>query len=469
MKRKIIFLLYISLLYSLQISAQFNGSNGDGYDKEELSATTLTNTSLTIMYLGSNGDGYDARALNATTLQNTPLFVLYSGGNGDGYDDTSLNATTLQNTPLFALYSGGNGDGFDEKSLNATTLQNAPLFALYSGGNGDGYDDTSLNATTLQNTQLFVLYSGGNGDGYDDTSLNATTLQNTQLFVLYSGGNGDGFDVDQETGFLNPNQIVDLRIQAKALLQGPILSPNDDGLMNDDLRIGNLIPKISPYDAGTSIPNSDVFNNGGISGTGLMADNIVDWVLVEIRDSSDNTLIVDETSALLQRDGDIVSLDGTSDVILRGMTGNYFITIRHRNHLAMMTQSTIALSVVPTSVDFTNSGLATYGSNARVQLANGTMAMWSGNVNGDTIIQYSGTTPDSPSILSLVLNDPGNFLNFPTYIVNGYNTHDIDMDGNTQYTGTSPDTPIILQNVLIHPGNFLNFSTYQILEQLPEN
>ena len=68
-----------------------------------------------------------------------------------------------------------------------------------------------------------------------------------------------------------------------------------------------------------------------------------------------------------------------------------------------------------------------------------------------------------------VLNDPLNFLNFPTYIVNGYNTQDVNMDGKAQYSGTSPDTPFILQNVIAHPGNFLNFSTYSIQEQLPEN
>jgi hypothetical protein len=95
--------------------------------------------------------------------------------------------------------------------------------------------------------------------------------------------------------------------------------------------------------------------------------------------------------------------------------------------------------------------------------------MWTGNADGNTLIQYSGTNPDATSILSKVLNAAGNFLNFPTYVVTGYNKDDSNMDGNTQYTGTTPDTPFILQNVLSHPGNFLNFSTYQIIEQLPEN
>jgi len=67
------------------------------------------------------------------------------------------------------------------------------------------------------------------------------------------------------------------------------------------------------------------------------------------------------------------------------------------------------------------------------------------------------------------LNASGNFLNFPTFAVMGYNIHDVNMDGTTQYAGTAPDTPFILQNVLASPANFLGFSTFSIIEQLPEN
>ncbi|AXG68030.1 hypothetical protein KORDIASMS9_00214 [Kordia sp. SMS9] len=470
MKKRIIFLLSISLLYSLQVAAQFKGSNGDGFDVESQSSITLTNLSLEILYDGSNGDGFSSRTLTATTLENISLAVLYEGSNGDGFSNRSLVATTLENISLAVLYDGSNGDGFSNRILSATTLDNTDLAVLYDGSNGDGFSLRLLPNTTLDNTDLAVLYDGSNGDGFSLRLLPATTLDNLQLSVLYEGSNGDGFDIDQFNGFLDPNQIVDLRVRAVVLLQGPILNPVDDDLMNDNLRSGNVIPKISPYDATDVISDSDVLNDGGISGVGAPRNNIVDWVWVEIRSSVDNTLIVDGTSALVQRDGDIVALDGTSDIILRGLTGNYFITVKHRNHLGVMTQTTRALSVATTGItDFTTNSTAVFGTNSRVQLSNGDMALWAGNANGDTMVQYSGTTPDSPSILSEVLNDAGNFLNFPTYVVTGYNNHDVNMDGNTQYTGTAPDTPILLQNVLAHPGNFLNFSTYQILEQLPEN
>ncbi|EDP96406.1 BspA family leucine-rich repeat surface protein [Kordia algicida OT-1] len=265
-------------------------------------------------------------------------------------------------------------------------------------------------------------------------------------------------DAGLETGL-----SCDLILEANVYLQGAALNPNigEETLMRDDLRIASLIPTTSPY-ADMLTCNPTVFNVTGNNA-------IVDWIWVELRDDVDNTTIVQSQSAFLQRDGDIVSVDGTSALSFNVSSANYYIAVHHRNHLSIMSSNTIALSSTATTVNFYDASITTFGSNAQVQLSNGNMALWAGNVNSDTFIQYAGANADSPSILSEVLNDPGNFLNFPTYVVNGYNVHDVNLDGGTQYTGTSPDTPVLLQNVLAHPENFLNFSTYQIQEQLPEN
>jgi hypothetical protein len=236
------------------------------------------------------------------------------------------------------------------------------------------------------------------------------------------------------------------------------------GNMNDNLRVGNNLPTTSPYADGATCTTA-VFTVTG-------NDAIVDWIWVELRDATTNTTIIDSQSALLQRDGDVVGVDGTSSLVFNQDAGNYYIVLKHRNHLGIMSNTAISLNGGTTVVDFTDANnQITFGTNAQTTfgIPSGVVAMWAGNVNGDDIVQYSGTAPDAPGILSEVLNASGNFLNFPTYSLGGYHVHDINMDSNTQYTGTTPDTPFILQNVLAHPGNFLNFSTYQIQEQLPEN
>ncbi|AXG71658.1 hypothetical protein KORDIASMS9_03915 [Kordia sp. SMS9] len=265
-------------------------------------------------------------------------------------------------------------------------------------------------------------------------------------------------------GFHQETIKLEIFINPKIYLQGAALSPNtgEENLMRDDLRVASLVPTTSPYTDGLTC-DASVFNTTG-------ANAIVDWVWIELRAATDNTSILYSTSALLQRDGDIVATDGVSVLSFNAAVDNYFIAIKHRNHLGIMTSTAILIDT--TSADFTNaSNQITFGNNAQTTsgMPNGITVMWSGNANNDTVIQYSGITPDTPAILSEILNDPGNFLNFPTYVVSGYNANDVNMNGSTQYSGTNPDTPLILQNVLAHPGNFLNFSTYQITEQLPEN
>ena len=267
--------------------------------------------------------------------------------------------------------------------------------------------------------------------------------------------------------------IEPILLSAKIYLQGAFMNPDvdDTNLMRDDLRDANYIPTTSPYADGLTC-NATVFNTGGTDGTGPISNDIVDWVWVELRDATDNTVITEAKSALLQRDGNIVAVDGVSDVPFSQPNNNFYVVVKHRNHLGIMTANTIALSLTPVSVDFTNSTTPiTFGTNAQATVIGSPniAALWAGNVNSDQLIQYSGTSPDTPSILSNVLNDAGNFLNFPTYSVLGYNVNDADMDGSSQYTGTEPDTPLLLQNALAHPGNVLNFSTYEIEEQLPEN
>ncbi len=258
-------------------------------------------------------------------------------------------------------------------------------------------------------------------------------------------------------------------INIKVLLGGPYNSIT--GLMNDDLRSNGVIPTSSPY-SDPLIVNSNVFNSGGISGTGLKADDIVDWIWIELRDPNDNTNIIIGQSALLQRDGDVMSLDGTSVLSISVTPGDYYIGVKHRNHFGVLSLAAVALTHnTATIVDFTNSSFATFGADAEALRASGKKTLWAGNVNGDTIIQYAGAgTLDTSNLLEFILNDSSNFLNLPSWPVNGYDIHDVDMNGTTQFTGAGVlDTQCILQNVLSYPGNFLNLSTWQIVEQLPEN
>ncbi len=291
--------------------------------------------------------------------------------------------------------------------------------------------------------------------------------------VTISADNGIGIGTCEVTVTIEDNIVpmCTIIISPKVVLQGPILNPTIPGLMNDILREDGFLPATSPY-ADLLPVDPSVFNLGGLSGTGLAADDIVDWIWVELRDSGDNTNIIAGQSALLQRDGNIVDLDGTSVLTISAVPADYYVAFKHRNHTGAMSQATFGLTASSTTiVDFTNNAFSTFGTDAQVILGSGDKALWAGNVNGDTTIQYVGAgVLDTSNLLGFILNDGSNFLNLPTWSVTGYNDNDVDMNGVTQYAGAGVlDTPNILQNILSYPGNFLNLSTWQIVEQLPEN
>jgi len=122
----------------------------------------------------------------------------------------------------------------------------------------------------------------------------------------------------------------------RVLLEGPYEEATER--MKDDLRFDGLLPVEQPY----SVAPFNYVGNETASPTLFTAsdpDNaIVDWVLIELRDETTPTLIVARCAALVQRDGDVVDMNGGSDVSLINVAdGSYHVVVRHRNHLGVMT------------------------------------------------------------------------------------------------------------------------------------
>src|SRR5690606_23604990 len=147
------------------------------------------------------------------------------------------------------------------------------------------------------------------------------------------------------------------------LLDGPY-DPIID-LMKDDLRSNALIPLSHPFaNAPFSHTGTETITSGILADLG--ADAIVDWVLIELRDDSDPTIIVESRAALLQRDGDVVDLDGTSAVRFNdNAPGSYHVAVRHRNHLGVMPTAPITLGNTATAIDLSDIATATYGTDAQ--------------------------------------------------------------------------------------------------------
>jgi hypothetical protein len=119
----------------------------------------------------------------------------------------------------------------------------------------------------------------------------------------------------------------------------------------------------------------------------------MDWLFVELRTGiSGMTNVAYTKAALLQRDGDIVAMDGVSPVQFVGApSGNYYVALRHRNNLGFRTTHTLPLSRTPTTLNFTNNSIPVYGANPLKLLSTNVYVMNSGDANFDGSIDAFDT------------------------------------------------------------------------------
>ncbi|HRO39385.1 MAG TPA: CRTAC1 family protein [Flavobacteriales bacterium] len=243
-------------------------------------------------------------------------------------------------------------------------------------------------------------------------------------------------------------------VAAKVLLDGPFVSGT--GMMKDDLRVQGLIPATEPYTAMGFAAIGDGLGRELTAAVLAVTGNnaIVDWVWLELRSASNLSNVVAARAVLLQRDGDVVELDGKSPVNMHVPPGNYHLAIRHRNHLGVLTAAASSLSGNATVIDLSSSATATWGTNAR-KSAGTARTLWSGDTNRDGTVKYTGVGNDRDKVLSTI---GGAGI---TGTLSGYHLGDANMNGVVSYTGQSNDRDLILVNIGgVSP-------TAVLMEQLP--
>lgn len=263
---------------------------------------------------------------------------------------------------------------------------------------------------------------------------------------------------------LSSAAAVSPTLKLRGLLQGAYV--NTDGLMRDSLRTAGLIPTAQPYGSlgytGNETTTSTVLNTTG-------NDAPVDWVLVELRDKTNTSSKLASKAALLQRDGDVVdAATGSTTLSFAGVTaGSYYVALRHRNHLGLMSAAPLNLSATPTLLDFTQTTTPIYG--AEVRRAQGSaLLLPTGDVNHDNKLIADGPDNDRNSVLSAVLASPSNPGAHTNFQLQGYFPSDLNMDGKTLYVGPDNDVNTLLANILLSPNNATLSTNYILPGSLPQ-
>ncbi|MBK9289166.1 MAG: hypothetical protein IPN38_16165 [Flavobacteriales bacterium] len=287
----------------------------------------------------------------------------------------------------------------------------------------------SLTASAQSLEPRAVVPTGGSGES-TGTSLSWTLGQPAS--ATFTDGNAFA------TAGVQQPEGVQLSLNIAALLDGPYDASTD--LMHDSLRTRGLLPLMEPFSA---VGHPPVGMQGGaqLTPTALLntgADALVDWVFVELRGADDASRIDAARAALLQRDGDVVDVDGVSPLRITVLPGSYHLALLHRNHLPVLTQAPITLGTGVNAFDLTTGSTTLHVPNAEAQ-RNGRYLLWSGDVNGDATVKYTGADNDRDPVLLTI----GGTV--PTNTVSGYLPADVNLDGTVKYTGVRNDRdPILL-------------------------
>ena len=165
------------------------------------------------------------------------------------------------------------------------------------------------------------------------------------------------------------NDTQEILLNLKVFLEGPFI----DGKMNDIYSKNGLLPAKDPY------------TNSAIAS--YIPPNIVDWILVEILSDTSKKSKLGSTVGFLRSDGKIVDVDGKNNLKIFNINpGFYYVVIKHRNHLSIMSSIAIELSNNSPEYDFTNNINKAFGKNAMSNLGKGIFGMYSGDSDSNGII-----------------------------------------------------------------------------------
>ncbi len=253
--------------------------------------------------------------------------------------------------------------------------------AAYAKGHGEGtnfkrsyeVNNTGGGAVTAD-VQIAYVGSGT----YDERN----GLTGPYFLYRYASGwtgYGDGVfsSPDSAAGVVIPVGATDwvlsegVRVAAKIFLEGPYDADGDSMTTTLGPDSDDVIPATSPYSedvrTATAVPSG-----------------VTDWVLVQVRSTVDGSAL-GARSCFLKANGMLVGDDGSTGYIgVKVPPGGYYVVVRHRNHLAVMTAAAVAgltWGVTPSTYDFTTGSGQFYGTGGAKELETDVWGMIAGDPN----------------------------------------------------------------------------------------
>lgn len=227
----------------------------------------------------------------------------------------------------------------------------------------------------------------------------------------------------------------------RVLLDGPYNA--NTGLMRTTLTGLSTFPLTEPF---TALGYPQLAGGGGESTNAqvLASGQVVDWVRLEVRSIDDPTVLVATRQALITSNGAVFDVNGEGHPFFGVPPDDYYVAVRHRNHLGAMSAAPIHVPNAAAGGIFNDFGSANYpvwGTGPRKAIGSA-RTLWAGDVTGDHRVKYVGSGNDRDPILVAI---GGTVL---TATLNGqYRREDLNMDGVVKYSGDDNDRDIILLTI----------------------
>jgi len=223
------------------------------------------------------------------------------------------------------------------------------------------------------------------GDYYENANVSLSWTLGEIATETYTNGN-----IILTQGFQQPFGITIHGIDLDVLvyLEGPF----EGGNMNTALKDAGEIPLNQPY-------NVSPWNYTGTENVASIPPDVVDWVLVDLRDANSAAGALPGTSvetqaAFILNDGSVVGLDGSSVLqFTASISNDPYVVVWHRNHLGVLSATSPTESGGIYTFDFSTSMAQAHGGSLGYKLIDtGVYGMAGGDANGDGEIDAADKT-----------------------------------------------------------------------------
>ncbi|MBL1214916.1 MAG: hypothetical protein HND52_16270 [Ignavibacteriae bacterium] len=306
---------------------------------------------------------------------------------------------------------------FDNTMFQLLSVNEGDFLESNSGGHNTLFKSNSVVQSTMETLTVDAAILGRSnvsGTGELFNFVIKPLRAGTGNFIIQSVELRDLDNVPILTTSIDAEVIVDSPgPNTKIFLEGPYQT----GAMTSLLPELGYLPLIQPF-------NTAPWNYNGFEKVDASFytahPEIVDWVLIELRTGTAENTTVAKRAAFLNEAGNLIDIDGVNPVsFFVNSAVQYYIVIRHRNHLDVMSSSLVDVNFASTLYDFTVASTNAYGTDALKEVDTGVFAMYTGDGNSDGIINGTDFNIYNP---------------FFRAIANGYLTVDWDLNGNV--TGT---------------------------------